>query len=301
MTQRGTAPHRAGIIGHPVAHSLSPVFQSAAFAACGLDATYERWDTSSEALRGRVVSLSAAGYLGANVTIPHKEAVIPFLDELGGQSARVGAVNTIVNRGGRLYGFNTDGPGFVAALKNEARFDPAGRSILILGAGGAARGIAFALAEAQAGRITIANRSVARAERLAGDIAGVASGSIDVTPAPGAVEAYDCIVNCTSIGMDGGGSEGESPVALDTARPGTLVVDIVYAPEETPLLRDARARGLAVLGGLPMLIYQGGLAFELWTGVAAPIDVMFDAARKALTERAAKPASHAPAAPQAMP
>lgn len=288
MTARNATPRQAGIIGHPVAHSLSPVFQQAAFIACGLDVTYTRWDTTIEALHARVVNLAAPAYLGANVTIPYKEAVLPFLDELGGQSARVGAVNTIVNRSGRLYGFNTDGPGFIAALKNEARFDPAGRSFLLLGAGGAARGIAFALAEARAASLTIANRTVSRAQRLAADVAAVSRAPVTPMGAPPAARAaasYDCIVNCTAIGMDGTPASGESPLELEEAAPGALVVDIVYAPEETPLLRDARARGMPVLGGLPMLIYQGGLAFELWTGVAAPIDVMFDAARRALAER----------------
>src|SRR5690606_19940784 len=122
----------------------------AAFRHCGLDVTYERWDTPLDDLPSRVEALRAVDVVGANVTVPHKEAVIPLLDELGGQSARMGAVNTIVNREGRLFGFNTDGPGFVAALRNEAAFEPAGRRILLVGAGGAARGIAFALSEARA-------------------------------------------------------------------------------------------------------------------------------------------------------
>jgi shikimate dehydrogenase len=281
---------RAGIIGHPVAHSLSPAFQSAAFAACGLDASYELWDTETESLPGRVVTLTGEAYLGANVTIPHKEAVIPLLDELGGQSARVGAVNTIVNRGGRLFGFNTDGPGFVAALRNEANFDPAGKSVLLLGAGGAARGIAFALAEARAASLAVRNRSAQRAAKLATDVGSTGFAASSVA-APGAsLATYDCIVNCTSVGMHGGGSAESTPISLDSARAAALIVDIVYAPEETRFLADARARGLKTLGGLPMLIYQGGLAFELWTGVPAPIDVMFDAARKALAARqVAKP------------
>ncbi|HXU23229.1 MAG TPA: shikimate dehydrogenase [Tepidiformaceae bacterium] len=294
MTSADASPRRAGIIGRPVAQSLSPVFQRAAFAACGLDATYDAWDTGAEALHGRIVSLRGAGYLGANVTIPYKELVIPHLDELGGSSARVGAVNTIVNRAGRLYGFNTDGPGFVAALRNEAHFEPAGRTFLLLGAGGAARGIAFALAEAKAGKLTILNRSAARAERLAEDVSAVAGAratALTAEPARTLTEAYDCIVNCTSIGMHGSGSEFELPVSLDGVAPDVLVVDVVYAPEETPLLREARALGMPALGGLPMLIYQGALAFELWTGVPAPIDVMFDAARKGLVERAARAAT----------
>ena len=273
---------RAGIIGHPVAHSLSPVFQAAAFTECGLDVRYEFWDTEAAALHGRVVSLTDPSVLGANVTIPHKEAVIPYLDELGGQSARVGAVNTIVNRGGRLFGFNTDGPGFVAALRNEAAFEPAGKSILLLGAGGAARGIAFALAEARADNIGIWNRTAERASRLASDVGG-AGGNVH-TSRTGDPGGYDCVVNCTSVGMEGTGTETASPCDLSLARPTALAVDIVYNPDETAFLKAAKAQGLRTLGGLPMLIYQGALAFELWTGVRAPVDVMFEAARKKLRD-----------------
>ncbi len=273
---------RAGIIGHPVAHSLSPVFQSAAFAHCGLDVTYERWDTPAAVLSARVASLREPAYLGANVTVPHKEAVLPHLDELGGQSARMGAVNTIVNRDGRLFGFNTDGPGFVAALKNEAAFDPAGRRILLVGAGGAARGIAFALAEARAAEVAISNRTAARAEAVAREIGR----PVSAVPSDSAVAPYDCIVNCTSVGMHGGPDPDGVPVRLDGAKRGCLVVDIVYAPEETPLLVAARESGLPTLGGLPMLIYQGALAFEHWTGIPAPVEVMFQAARNELAKRA---------------
>ncbi|MEO9254247.1 MAG: shikimate dehydrogenase, partial [Tepidiformaceae bacterium] len=270
---------------HPVAHSLSPVFQSAAFASSGLDVSYSAWDTTTEALAGRLVSLRASEYLGANVTIPHKEAVIPLLDELGGLSAKVGAVNTIVNRSGRLFGFNTDGMGLVAALRNESRFDPAGRSVLLIGAGGAARGIAFALAEARVGSIAISNRSQPRAERLVADILSSGFRPVNAVTPLASLAPYDVVVNCTSIGMHGSGTEEALPVELAAARPGTLVVDIVYAPEHTPLLRAAEAAGLPTLGGLPMLIYQGALAFELWTGISAPVEVMFDAARKALDAR----------------
>lgn len=271
---------RAGIIGHPVAHSLSPVFQSAALKHCGLDVAYEFWDTAAEDLARRVASLRDLGVLGANVTIPHKEAVIPLLDELGGQSARVGAVNTIVNREGRLFGFNTDGPGFVAALKNEAAFDPAGCSVLLLGAGGAARGIAFALAEARAGNIGIWNRTAPRAARLVTDVAATGA-SVHVVSGKDPT-GYDCIVNCTSVGMEGTGTEATSPCDFALARPAALAVDIVYKPEDTAFLKAAKTGGLKTLGGLPMLIYQGALAFELWTGVRAPVDVMFDAARAKL-------------------
>ncbi|MGB4863972.1 MAG: shikimate dehydrogenase [Tepidiformaceae bacterium] len=274
---------RAGIIGHPVGHSLSPVFQAAAFKHCGLDVRYESWDTTASGLQARLTALRAPDVLGANVTIPHKEAVIPLLDELGGQSARVGAVNTIVNRDGRLFGFNTDGPGFVAALKNEAGFDPSGKSVLLLGAGGAARGIAFALAEERAAEIRIWNRTPERAERLVSAVATAgATAETARTPDP---TGYDCIVNCTSLGMAGTGTESEPACDFAAAHAGALAVDIVYRPEETAFLNAAKSSGLKTLGGLPMLIYQGALAFELWTGVRAPIDVMFEAARQHLREQ----------------
>ncbi|WP_322796938.1 shikimate dehydrogenase [Tepidiforma sp.] len=272
---------RVGIIGHPVGHSLSPVFQQAAFDHCGLDLRYEAWDTPLAELPARVASLRSPDVLGANVTVPHKEAVIPHLDELGGQAARVGAVNTIVNRDGRLYGFNTDGPGFVAALRHEAHVEPAGRSFLLVGAGGAARGIAFALAEARASRILIWNRSPERAAALAGDVGYPARAVAELPP----LDGFDCAINCTSLGMRGGHDPEAIAFPLEGAHPGLLVVDIVYAPAETPLLRRARELGLPTLGGLPMLIYQGALAFEHWTGLPAPVDVMDRAARNELARR----------------
>jgi shikimate dehydrogenase len=269
---------RAGIIGRPVAHSLSPVFQSAGFAACGLAARYEFWDTDPEGLGARLASLREADCLGANVTVPYKEAVLPYLDELGGQSARVGAVNTIVNRDGRLFGFNTDGPGFVAALRNEANYPVQDRNVLLLGAGGSARGIGFAA------NIGILNRSPDRAERLANDLRA-AGGEVQVLSSSGAPDRFDAVINCTSIGMHGGPDPDGSPIDVNRLSPSALVVDIVYAPEETPLLRQARARGLRTFPGLPMLIYQGALAFELWTGVTAPVEAMFEAVRAELRRR----------------
>lgn len=272
----------AGIIGHPVGHSLSPVFQRAAFAHCGLDVRYEAWDTPDDGVHARVVNLREEKYLGANVTIPHKQRVLPYLDEMGGQSARAGAVNTIVNRRGRLFGFNTDGPGFVAALRNEAHFDPADRSFLLVGAGGAARGIAFELADTRAARVDVANRTLGRAAGIASALP-IPSAAL---PLDAPLNRYDCIVNCTSVGMTGTATEAQCPIDPARARDGALVVDIVYRPEETPLLTAAKTAGHPTLGGLPMLIYQGALSFELWTGIGAPVDVMFDAARNALAREA---------------
>ena len=276
---------KLGIIGHPVAHSLSPVFQSAALRQCGFDATYEHWDTPPASLEARIKSLRDPGFLGANITIPHKQAALPMLDEVGGLSAAIGAVNTVVNRDGRLYGFNTDGPGFVRSLRAEVGFDAAGKSVLLLGAGGAARGIAFALLEAGVSKLAIANRTQARANALARDLAAVGNGRVSVAEFPASVAGYDCIVNTTSVGMHGTGTESDSPSSFDGASANALAVDIVYAPAETAFLREAAASGLRVLGGLPMLIYQGALSFELWTGVAAPVDTMFEAVRSELARR----------------
>ncbi|MCC6382626.1 MAG: shikimate dehydrogenase [Dehalococcoidia bacterium] len=275
---------RLGIIGDPVAHSLSPIFQNAALEAAGIDAHYEAWHTPRADLPARVGSLRDGDVLGANVTIPHKGAVIPLLDGLDPRAALVGAVNTVVQRDGKLTGYNTDGAGFVEALRREAGFEPAGKRVLLLGAGGAARGITFALGQAEASAVHIWNRTPARAERLAEDVhaAGMPAEAVpEASPA-----GYACIVNCTSVGMEGTGTESESPINLAQAEPGTLAVDIVYRPADTAFLHAAQEAGLPSLGGLPMLIYQGALAFELWTGAPAPVDVMFRAAREALARPA---------------
>ena len=265
---------RLGVIGAPVAHSLSPAIQRAALRAAGVEASYERWETPPERLPARLASLRERDCLGANVTIPHKQAVIPLLDALAPPAAEIGAVNTIVNENGRLVGHNTDGGGFLAALA-EAGFAPAGKRVLLVGAGGAARAIAFALRHAGAD-VAIANRTAARAQALAEAVGGAAV-PFAAPPAP-----YDCVVNAASAGMRGGGAESVLPFAPAAASPDALIVDIVYAPEETPLIRAARAARRPVLGGLPMLIHQGALAFELWTGRSPPLDAMREAARDAL-------------------
>lgn len=274
---------RLGIIGHPVAHSLSPVFQQAAFDACGIEARYEHWDTPPETLPERIASLRAPDILGANITIPHKVAVLSLLDELEPFALRVGAVNTVVVRNGRLVGANTDGPGFVRALRESAGFEPTGRQILLVGAGGAARGIAFALAESGAARLAVWNRTGARATELVAELRAVyPEVRCETHSSLVSLSGFDAAVNCTSVGMEGTGTEHQLPFEPSDTDSGCLVVDIVYKPEETMLLRAARAAGRPTLGGLPMLIFQGALAFERWTGRDAPIEVMMRAARQAL-------------------
>jgi shikimate dehydrogenase len=245
-----------------------------------LDVAYEVWDVPPRELEAKVHALRHPSCLGANVTVPHKQAVIPFLDELGGTSARIGAVNTIVNREGRLFGFNTDGPGLVEALRRNSGFEPRGKSILVLGAGGAARGIVFALVEERAGAVAIANRTAARAAELA-----TAAGPVVRVVKEAYLGDYAAVINTTSVGMRGTGTEGESPCEFDSAGPNLLAVDIVYVPERTTFLAQAEARGLPTLGGLPMLIYQGALAFTHWTGMAAPVEVMMEAAEAELARR----------------
>jgi shikimate dehydrogenase len=269
----------AGVIGDPVAHSRSPAMHNAAFASCGVDARYERWHTPAAELPARVATLRQPGFLGANVTLPHKIAVIRLLDKLSPQAAQIGAVNTIVcGENGALTGYNTDAPAVVGTLRG-AGFEPSGSSAVILGASGAARAAAFALAEAGAAHITLVNRTLARAEELASDVrATIERGGRRVdalateSQALGErLAAAELLVNATSLGWHG----EETPLPAELIPPGALVFDMVY--RETRLLRDAVARGARAHDGLDMLVRQAGLAFELWTSLDAPLDVMRDA------------------------
>ncbi len=280
-------PQRLGIIGHPIGHSISPVFQQAALDAIGFDGTYQAWDVAPSEVSGFVSGLRAPGTLGVNVTVPHKEKVIPFLDEADDWAAAAGAVNTIVNRDGRLTGHNTDGVGFLRALREGAGFEARGQIALILGAGGSARGVACALARAGIARLFVANRTLERAQRLA-DISvdsGVAAEALHLSEAPGAAGKAALIVNCTSMGMLHGPNETGTPLTAADIPPSALVNDLVYNPMETPLLREAARAGTAVLGGIQMLVYQGAASFEMWTGHAAPVPVMLEAATAAMQAR----------------
>ena len=278
-----------GIIGYPIGHSISPVFQQAALDYLGIDAAYRAHEVAPEEVAGFVNGLRSPGVLGINVTVPHKEAVIPHLDEVDEWASSAGAVNTIVNRDGRLTGHNTDGSGFLRSLREAAGFDPTGRRILVLGAGGAARGVVLALVRQQAGHLTIANRTVERAQRLAelaqsGGVEADATG-LSGSEAGDAAGSADLIVNCTTIGMSHGPDEQGSPLSREQIPPTALVNDLVYNPLETPLLREAAAAGASLLGGIHMLVYQGADSFEMWTGQPAPVDVMLEAATRAMAAR----------------
>ena len=271
-----------GIIGYPLGHSASPAFQQAAFDHLGIDARYLAWETPPNALAERMESLRDPGLLGANVTVPHKQAVVPFLDEVSQAAQDTGAVNTVVNQEGRLTGHNTDVTGFLRALQSDADFQVQGKRVLVLGAGGSARAVVYGLLKQGAGRVTIANRTVERANRLIEALGSPENADAILLEPAEMSSGWDLIVNCTTLGMRHAPGEKETPLPSGAIPASSLVYDLVYNPEETPLLQAAAGAGARILGGLPMLIYQGAEAFRLWTGQEAPVEVMFQAARRAL-------------------
>ncbi len=277
------------VIGYPLKRSLSPVFQQAGLDHLKLDIRYEALPTPGDGLSEAIKGLRAPEWLGANVTIPHKEAVLPLLDEVDDLCRRVGAVNTIVNRDGKLYGYNTDVAGFLRALREEGGFDPAGGRVLVAGAGGAARAIAVALIDAGAASITFINRTYPRAAKLVEEL-GSQAGDTELSALPDVyvswrAAAISCrlLINCTSVGMAGTKKEKDSPVPIELIPSRALVFDLIYRPTKTPLLTAAEKCGAGVLGGLPMLVYQGAASFRLWTGSDAPLAVMLKAARTGLS------------------
>ena len=259
----------------------------------GIDATYEKWEVTPEDVGDFVNGLRAPGSLGINITVPHKQAVIPFLDEVDEWATAAGAVNTIVNHDGRLSGHNTDGPGFLQALSVETGYAPKGTRALILGAGGAARGILLALVRGGVDSLVIANRTLERAETLA-QLAkdnGVLAEAVPLrNPDESVTEAAasaDLIVNCTTMGMSHGPDEHGSPLSAAQIPATAIVNDVVYNPLLTPILKEAAAAGATALGGLHMLVYQGVLSFRMWTGQDAPVDVMLEAAKIEMASRGA--------------
>ncbi len=275
-----------GIIGYPIGHSISPVFQQAALDDLKIDAEYRAYEVSASDVGRFVDSLRSESVLGINVTVPHKEAVMPFLDEIDDWAVEAGAVNTIVNRSGRLAGYNTDGYGFLRALRESGGLDPAGKKALILGAGGSARGVVQALLRAEIASLTIANRTLARAQSLA-DMARSRGVQAEAMPLESdrlgdAARSAELIVNCTSLGMTHGPDEVASPLRADQIPPAALVYDLVYNPGLTPLLKAAAQAGAATLGGITMLVYQGAASFEIWLERPAPVAVMMDAAMNAM-------------------
>ena len=282
-----SASRRVGVIGHPVAHSISPRFQQAGFDAAGIDARYNAWDLAPSQLESHIESLREDAALGANVTIPYKEAALRHVDGLHETARFVGAINTIVNNDGHLQGYNTDVTGFQRSLI-EAGFDPAGARVVLWGAGGAARAVAWALIWRQAAALTIINRTAVRAGRLRHDLASASASAAlqslgaDDERVGDALCSADLVVQCTSVGLQGSETAGRVPFDPALLGRDAFVVDLIANPIETPLVEAVNRAGRRAIGGLPMLVYQGAAAFELWTEREAPVDVMMKAAREAM-------------------
>ncbi len=263
------------VLGHPVGHSRSPQIHNAAFAAVGLDLVYVACDVQSAELPSAVAGLKAMGFRGASVTIPHKEAVLPLVDEVDELALKVGAVNTIVNRRGRLFATNTDVAGFLAALEVAWGRPPRGSVCLVLGAGGAARAVVAGLVGAGAAQILLHNRTEARAQALCTVARGWGTVPCRVVGESELAEfapSVDVIVNATSVGL--GAGIKVSPIPDDIVTERHVVMDLVYGRETTELVRRARERGALTLDGREMLVQQAARAFELWTGRPAPIETM---------------------------
>ena len=256
-------PTLLGVAGWPVAHSRSPVMHAAALAELGLEWEYVKVPVPPELFEATVRALPGSGFRGLNVTVPHKEAALALADTTSHVAAAVGAANTLsFGEGGAIAADNTDAPGFLAALGQEVR----GLRATVLGAGGSARAVAWALADAGAGRVAVVNRTRARAEALADDL------GVEVDTVPGAA---DLLVNCTSVGLDPAGDDAALDVlGLAGLEPPAAVVDLVYAAEPTPVERWGAAGGARVVGGREVLVQQGALSLALWTGREPPVAVM---------------------------
>ncbi len=258
-----------GLLGHPLGHSLSPLIHGAALEALEIPGLYVPLDIPPNRLEDFVAEVPSLKMGGFNVTIPHKETIIPHLDALDPTAEELGAVNTVAVEGGSLMGYNTDPHGFMMLLQ-ESDLRVEGRRALVVGAGGGARAVVMAL-QRRGAQVAIAARTASRAEAFARDFPGVALAGDVVAEGP-----WDAVVNCTPVGM--AGHEEGLPVPPEVLGPSVAAVDLVYNPRETSFLREARRRGARAVGGMAMLVHQGAMAFEIWTGRAPPLDTMRRAA-----------------------
>jgi shikimate dehydrogenase len=271
---------RVVLIGHPVAHSLSGAMQQAAFDSQGIDAAYELWDRAPIGLADAITEIRGDDFLGANVTIPHKERVVPLVDRLTEEAQATGAVNTITRDGKRLIGHNTDVPGFKVALDKLVGRQKMPRNAIVLGAGGGSRAVVYGLIRDGFQRIVVFNRHLHRAEALVKHF-GRSAAHMELRAMPwhesiieSELAKSKLLVNATSIGL----TSDASPIAAEVLQPDLLVLDLIYA--RTRLLRDADAAGCTVADGEQMLLHQGAAAFTLWTGLPAPVELM----QRALSE-----------------
>ncbi len=274
-----------GIFGYPVEHTFSPGMHNAAFRKLGMDGCYVPFAVNPEQLANAVRAIVPLGLCGLNITVPHKEKVIAHLHDLSQEARLIGAVNTIEIVEGKLTGHNTDGRGFIRSLRDNARFDTKGKTVFLVGSGGAARAVSFCLALAGAQRIAIFDVDAKKAEALARDLRVKTSVDAEALPASElahAAETAECLINATPLGLK---KQDPLPLRQEYIRKDHLVCDLVYNPSETPLLKAAKKKGAKILPGIGMLLYQGVIAFEIWTGVKAPVSVMRSALAKQIAER----------------
>ncbi len=273
----------AAVVGSPVRHSLSPTLLNAAFGATGLDWTFTAFEVAEGDLPRALDGMRALGIVGLSVTMPHKAVAAGLADDLTEAAARLGAVNCLVPVDGRLTGHNTDGGGFLDGLAHDAGISVEGRTVVVIGAGGAARAVVEACGAAGAVDIAVVNRTSDRAGSAA-ELAGAVGRVVVPDRAATAIAEADLVVNATPVGMSGG-PDGDMPVDPQDLRVGQVAIDLIYHPLETPWLVALRRQGIEAHGGLSMLLFQAARAFSLWTGVEAPVAAMETAVRAALAAR----------------
>ncbi|MBO0996500.1 shikimate dehydrogenase [Bacillus sp. SD075] len=255
-----------GVMGDPIAHSMSPDIHNDAFEKENIEAVYHHFHVTKEGLNDAVKGMKALGIEGFNITIPHKTSIIPFLDEVDELALAIGAVNTVVNKNGRFIGYNTDGIGFFKSLCDEISGDIKAKKTLVIGAGGAARAIYFTLVNEGVKQVDIANRTKERAAQLVSDCPyDKVSKALSIIEAEESLSQYDLIIQTTSSGMSP--ELDHSPLKVDQLKTGAIVSDIIYNPLQTKLLREAGEKGAETQNGLGMFINQAALAFEIWTGI----------------------------------
>ncbi|TDX43688.1 shikimate dehydrogenase [Orenia marismortui] len=274
-----------GLFGYPVEHSLSPAMHNNAFKELDLNYLYLPFAVKKENVEEAVNGIRGMNLRGVNVTIPHKQKVIPYLDELSEEAKLIGAVNTIENRDGKLIGYNTDGRGFIRSLREEGSLDPKSKKALLIGAGGAARAVAFQLALEGISELYISDLNFELAQNLAKDISNKLNiakvESIDTIDLNQTVSKVDLLIDATPVGMYPK-VDVKPVVSTGSLHKDLLVYDLVYNPLDTVLLKAAKRSGAKAVSGLGMLLYQGAIAFEIWTGKDAPIAVMREALEKGL-------------------
>ncbi|WP_055107332.1 shikimate dehydrogenase [Paenibacillus ihumii] len=271
----GGLPLLFGVMGDPISQTKSPAMHSAALEAAGLAGTYVPLHVKPERLGDAIKGITALGYRGVNVTVPHKVDVMKYVDVIDEAAKQIGAVNTIVNEDGVLTGYNTDGIGYIRSLKEEAVADLSGKHVLVIGCGGAARGIVYALLQEKPGSVVVANRTIGKAQELADEwshLGDISACKMEELANLLQESHIDIVINTTSVGMYP--RTGELPIPAELLAPHMVVSDLIYNPLKTELLLRAESIGCRIHNGLGMFVYQGAYAFEYWTGRPAPVEAM---------------------------